>query len=552
MGSDAFSTTTGKHHHRPMLIDGAGPEERHSDIFFAAVEATRMPMIITDPRKPDNPIIFANAAFIEMTGYPQEEIIGSNCRFLQGPQTDPIAVAKVRSAVEEQREISIELINYRKDGSTFWNALFISPVHDANGQLLFYFASQLDVSRRRHAEDALFQSKKLEAIGQLTGGVAHDFNNLLQITIGNLDRALIKIRLDSTSEAVALIEQAISTAEKGGVLVQQLLSFARRQRLDEQVVNINDFVQTVVEIASRTMGSSIHFSVDLAGDLLKVRTDPSPAESAILNILLNARDAMPDGGEIRIKTVNWPPEKVDEIPGASENLPDGTYVGLSITDTGTGIPREHIERVTEPFFTTKESGNGMGLASAYGYMRQTGGILHISSEIGQGTTVLLLFPAMVEGEARATSAPAPRRQETVLVVEDQRDALDLVRMVLGDAGYNVLTASNGREALVAAAGAPRIDCLFSDIMMPGGMNGVQLAEKLQETHEELKVLLATGYFQALSNQPRPSSKFQILQKPYRQNRLLEAIRATIDGKAPPDQADKSALVPTDGVAEKSV
>ncbi|MBV8623744.1 MAG: PAS domain-containing protein, partial [Herbaspirillum sp.] len=228
--------------------------EDANDIFFAAVEMTRMPMIVSDPRQPDNPIIFVNNAFINMTGYSRAEVMGRNCRFLQGPETDRAVVAQVRQAVAERREIATELLNYRKNGSSFWNALFISPVYDQHGQLKYFFSSQLDISRRRDAEQALGQARKMEALGQLTGGIAHDFNNLLQVITGYLDIIQLALRsevpdLDRVARSTDSIRKA---SGKAAMLTQQLLAFARKQRLEGRTINLNSLTEGFTDLVRRT------------------------------------------------------------------------------------------------------------------------------------------------------------------------------------------------------------------------------------------------------------------------------------------------------------
>src|SRR4051794_13572437 len=292
----------------PPVRDGAPSDitDRKSDIFFAAVETTRMPMIVTDPRQPDNPIIFANRAFLAMSGYTPEELIGRNCRFLQGPETDRESIAQVRSAIAEKREFATEILNYRKNGSTFWNALFVSPVYNADGELVYYFGSQLDVSRRRDAEDALGQAQKMEALGQLTGGIAHDFNNLLQVIVGYVD--ILAAGLEKPDADRARLGRAAENirqaADRATTLTQQLLAFARKQRLDGRAVNLNTLVEGMGEMVTRSVGEAVKIELDLAKDLWNCRVDPTQAEVAILNVLINARDAMPDGGTVRITTEN--------------------------------------------------------------------------------------------------------------------------------------------------------------------------------------------------------------------------------------------------------
>ncbi|HCR34940.1 MAG TPA: hybrid sensor histidine kinase/response regulator, partial [Stenotrophomonas sp.] len=268
--------------------------DKRSDIFFSAVETTRMPMIITDPHQPDNPIIFANRAFVEMTGYERDELIGRNCRFLQGPETDRDAIAEIREAIAETREAATEVLNYRKDGSTFWNALFVSPVFDDDGRLVYFFGSQLDVSRRRDAEDSLRQAQKMEALGQLTGGIAHDFNNLLQVMSGYLEMITgtseEELRPDSFVRRAAT--QAQSAANKAAVLTQQLLAFSRRQKLEGRTVNLNSLVSSTVELAEQRVGADVALKMDLAPGLWNCRIDTTQAEVAILNLVINARDAL--------------------------------------------------------------------------------------------------------------------------------------------------------------------------------------------------------------------------------------------------------------------
>src|SRR3954452_16914336 len=264
---------------RPTLDAGPpfDPRNRQSEVFFAAVETTRMPMIVTDPHQPDNPIIFANQAFLAMTGYGRDEIVGHNCRFLQGPQTDPDTVAAIREAIRDRTELATEILNYRKDGSSFWNALFVSPVHDDAGRLLYFFGSQLDVSRRRDVEDALRQSQKMEALGQLTGGIAHDFNNLLQVVLGYQELLL----QDLDREPIDVVRQkrglanAQAAAERAATLTQQLLAFARKQRLDGRVLSLNQAVRGMHDMARRTLGDEIELNLALAKDLWNCRVDPS-------------------------------------------------------------------------------------------------------------------------------------------------------------------------------------------------------------------------------------------------------------------------------------
>ncbi|MFF8800423.1 MULTISPECIES: hybrid sensor histidine kinase/response regulator [unclassified Methylobacterium] len=520
-------------------VTGSGPAgvvDQHHDIFFAAVERTRMPMIVTDPRQPDNPIIFANRAFIRMTGYTVEELIGNNCRFLQGPSTDRETVAEVRDAVLEHREFATEILNYRKDGSSFWNALFVSPVFDRSGDLVYFFGSQLDVSRRRDAEESLYQSQKMESLGQLTGGIAHDFNNLLQVVSGHnevilalLDHPTIDIaRMRRASEAVR------AATDRAAKLTHQLLAFSRKQRLEGRLLNLNGLVEGMTEMTGRTLGDDIELKAVLAPELWTTRIDPTQAEVALLNVLINARDAMPGGGTVTMRTENLLIE--DEDTALTKTVPPGAYVVVSVTDTGTGMPSEILTRVMEPFFTTKGEGKGtgLGLAMVYGFVKQSGGSVKIYSEVGHGTTVRLLFPASdhkIEDEAKPVQRAVDRHgTETVLIVDDRPDVAATAGTILEDFGYKVVVVDSPRVAIEILDGEARIDLLFTDLIMPGGMNGVMLARAARERQPKIKVLLTTGYAEAsLERTDAGGTEFEIINKPYKRMELARRVRRVIDG-----------------------
>ena len=511
--------------------------DRHDDLFFAAIASTRMPMVVTDPGQDDNPIIFTNQAFLNLTGYDRDEVVGRNCRFLQGPETDRKLVAEISRAIAAREDFATEILNYRKDGSTFWNALFISPVYDAAGELVYFFASQLDVSRRRDAEDALGQAQKMEALGQLTGGIAHDFNNLLQVVVGYVD--ILSAGLDRPEPDTGRLRRATENirvaAERATILTQQLLAFARNQRLEGRAVNLNSLVTDLRERVDRTLGDAVTIDLRLAPDLWTCRVDPAQTEVALLNILINARDAMPDGGRVTIATCNREVGPGHDADGGP--LQPGRYVTVSIVDTGVGIPSTALARVMDPFFTTKEEGKGtgLGLSMVYGFAKQSGGTAQITSQVDEGTVVSLSFPAGGEGETRA--APRidpppvePPGTETVLIVDDREDVAELARTILRDFGYTILMARNGREALEIVDSAVTIDLLFTDLIMPGGMNGIVLARAARDRRPCLKVLLTTGYAEAsLERTDAGGNEFELLNKPYRRTELIRRVRSVLDG-----------------------
>jgi PAS domain S-box-containing protein len=513
--------------------DAVDLTDQNHDIFFAAVETTRMPMIVTDPRQPDNPIIFANRAFLEMTGYEPEEIVGTNCRFLQGPDTDKETIASVREAIANRRDVAVEVLNYRKNGAAFWNALFVSPVYNRDGELVYFFGSQLDVSRRRDAETALVQAQKMEAIGQLTGGIAHDFNNLLQVIIGYAD-TLQSASTGFSPRHQRAVENIRTAATRAATLTQQLLSFSRKQRLDSRPININNMIEGLVHLARRTLGENVLVTVNKDPNLWNSRIDQTQAEVALLNLFVNARDAMPNGGLLAIRTENL---EISDDDIAQFGVPKGgNYVVLKVTDTGQGIPPDILKHVTEPFFTTKEEGKGtgLGLAMVYGFTRQSGGSTHIYSEVGHGTTVQLLFPATSQ-EIAKPSIRAPMQMdrqgsERILIVEDRVDVAELARSILEDFGYQTEMAANASEALELLDSATRFDMLFTDLVMPGGMNGAVLAREARKRQPKLKVLLTTGYSEALVERAEGGAEeFDIINKPYRRTDLIRRVRHLLDG-----------------------
>ena len=512
----------GMRHWQASYIDKAGLEDR-GNIFFAAVEMTRMPMLVTDPRQPDNPIVFVNRAFLDLTLYDEQDVIGRNCRMLQGPQTDPATVAEIRAAVAEERAVALDILNYKADGTPFWNALYLGPIFDQEGHLLYFFASQMDVTERRATEQSSMQAQKMEAIGQLTAGMAHDFNNLLQVINGNLELALLGI--GGNPNASEPIRRAQRAAMKAGKLTQQLLTFARKQRLEPRRVNLNSLLVEFSEMLVRTLGDKVELHLDLKPGLPYCTLDPTHLEMALLNVLINARDAMPQGGKVKVGT------SLLRHGGG-----DGSHVVICVIDEGEGMTPEVMRRATEPFFTTKGPGTGLGLAMVHGFVQQSRGRLEIDSAPGAGTTVRMVFP-VADGAADAPgSAPAPAAtaeeeaaRPRILVVEDNEDVRELAETMLGAAGYAVVSASSGERALELLDGEKNIDLLFTDVIMPGGMNGLQLAERVRERRPDTPILITTGYMEELPSSTGPTQPLGVLSKPYRQEELLSRVRAILPG-----------------------
>jgi PAS domain S-box-containing protein len=797
------------------LDDGSAEMRRRAGPFVAALERTREPMVVTDPRLPDNPIVFANPAFLALTGYDADEVLGRNCRFLQGPDTDPAAVALVRDAVAGRREVKVQLLNYRKDGGTFWNELHLSPVFDEAGELVNFFGSQLDVTpsrrgevtrerlayterrlddaqrqlkitvnaagiagtwdwdipakrlhvddrfallngieqtagvdgvptgaffnrvhpqdrprvrlavsgilngaevfdreyrlqapdgaihwvhargrcaygadgnpvrftgvlvdiseqkrvgerlriaqtagrigtfeyvpgfgtvqvspqfcnllgvvpaetlsvsavnalvaeggplldpsvceagelpyaemrvrradtgeirwlarrgevmhedasaeqrhvgvvydvtatkasevalrelndtlearvreaiaEREQAEEQLRQSQKMEAVGQLTGGIAHDFNNLLTGIVGSLDLMQTRINEGRTENLTRYAGLAMASAQRAAALTHRLLAFSRRQPLEARPVDVNRLVGSMDDLLRRTLGERVRLEVVVAGGLWLTLCDPNQLENAILNLAINARDAMPDGGRLTIETAN---SYLDDAYVAREiGVRAGQYVCVCVTDTGTGMPPDVIAKAFDPFFTTKPigQGTGLGLSMIYGFAKQSEGNVKIYSEAGKGTSVKLYLPryhGTVE-ETGTVRGETPRAEhgERVLVVEDDDTVRALVVEVLGELGYATWEAPDGPAGLRIAQSDARIDLLVTDVGLPG-LNGRQLADQARATRPGLKVLFMTGYAEnAAFGAGHLELGMQMITKPFAVDGLANKIRSIIE------------------------
>ncbi|GJD31001.1 Sensor histidine kinase RcsC [Methylobacterium adhaesivum] len=385
----------------------------------------------------------------------------------------------------------------------------------------------MDTTARHDADERLNQAQKMEAIGQLTGGVAHDFNNLLTIIVGNLD--MIVRRPDNAQRVERLATSAMTAARRGAEVTEKLLAFSRRQVLRPETVNPNRLLKDFRTLLERAVGESITVEFDLDAGLDPVRLDPGQFESAILNLGVNARDAMPSGGTLRIRTDNLATttERDAELP----DLAPGKYVRVSVTDTGLGMDAATAARAFEPFFTTKDvgKGTGLGLSQVYGFARQGGGQVVLSSEVGIGTTISIYLPHSTDVPAAARpEGPMPLRRategEVILVVEDEPAVLDMAVESLGELGYRTVTASHAAAALERLRGPERIDIMFSDVVMPGGMNGVQLSVEARRLRPDLRVLLASGYTASALGSDGVPADLPLLSKPYRREDLADKLR----------------------------
>ncbi len=532
------------------LADGTDP-------FAAAVRTTRMAMIVTDPRKTDNPIVFVNDAFCHLTGYAREEVLGRNCRFLQGPDTDPASIRRIRDAVTAAEPIEIDIRNYCRNGDGFWNRLLIAPIRDTDGVLEYFFASHADVTsdydrsarrerelaelreqllqeseERRKVEESFRQARKMEAVGQLTGGIAHDFNNMLQAISGSLELIDRRIEQGRSGEAARFLDSARRTVERASALTTRLLAFARRQSLQPRPVVPDALIEGMADLFRQTVGVGVAVELDLKGNAWMVQCDPSQLENALLNLVINSRDAMPGGGRLLIAT-RCVRLADSEIVG-QEGAQPGEHVEISVTDTGVGMDDVTRDLAFDPFFTTKPlgQGTGLGLSQLYGFVRQSGGVIGIESAVGEGTTVQVSLPRHQEAEAGA-EAPAPGpgpveagRHDVVLLVEDE----DVVRSVaaeqLRDLGYRVLEAKDGVAALQLLQANSRVDLLVTDVGLPGGLNGRQVADQARESHPALPVLFITGFAgNVLREQLAPG--MEVIGKPFALDALVAGVQRLV-------------------------
>ncbi|HUN51355.1 MAG TPA: PAS domain S-box protein [Candidatus Sulfotelmatobacter sp.] len=499
-----------------------------NEMLNAAAAATASGIILTDETSPDSPVAYVNPAFTTITGYGADEALGRNCRFLQGADTDPAAVAQIRAAVAERRHASVEIRNYRKDGKPFWNELSLSPVFRPSGELVAFVGIINDVTAGKATVERLQRSQKMEVVGQLTGGVAHDFNNLLAVIIGNLE--LIGEGDLPASTKGQLVKPALDSALRGAELTQRLLAFSRLQPLQPMPVDLNEMVANMRDLLRRSLGEAIAVETGLSPALWTCQVDPGQFETALVNLAVNSRDAMPSGGCITIETGNISISEGDR--GYDDELAPGDYVVLSVSDNGVGMSEAVRNRVFEPFFTTKEfgKGSGLGLSMVYGFIKQTGGQVTIYSEPDVGTTVRLYLPraagksATPDADGRNADILILRRDATILLVEDQGEVRAMAKRLLTDLGFAVVEAADAAAALAELERHPEIDLLLTDIVLPGGVNGQALAAEAIRRNPRLKVLYSSGFTEAaLVDQGRLAPGTHLLSKPYRKRDLIRLL-----------------------------
>ena len=495
-----------------------------------AIEAVDVGVTITDATQENHPLVYVNKALCTMTGFTPTELLGRDARILQNNNSNQTEHLLVQAAQANEESVQVLYKNTRKDGSEYMDEVSLSPVHNATGKLTHYIGINRDVTSKLKIQARLHQAQKIEAIGQLSGGIAHDFNNLLSVITGNLEFLAMELTDEDQRD---LLNEADKAAQMGARLTRRLLAFARQSQLEPVVLDVNEQVLSAIELLQSTIGETISLSSTLTPDLWSTRADPSEIENTVVNLAINARDAMTDGGKIKVSTANKSFVANDDEDNAG--VPPGDYIKLSVSDNGSGMTDEVKSRIFEPFFTTKKlgKGTGLGLASIYGFVNQSGGHVHVNSDVGHGTTITLYLPRYMETQtsqqpmqsAQLMSNTAGTR---ILVVEDN----DMVRKVtvkrLLALGFNAEHVSNGPDAIHYLENNPDIDLVLSDIVMDGGLSGYEVARWMQSNLPQCKILLTSGFSeQSAEDRDVQTVRLQMLPKPYSLAELQRAIESIL-------------------------
>ncbi|MDQ5979826.1 MAG: two-component system, cell cycle sensor histidine kinase and response regulator CckA, partial [Verrucomicrobiota bacterium] len=494
----------------------------------SALGAAANAIMITDR---EGVIQWVNPAWTRLTGYAAEEAVGRNPRFLKSGRQDGAFYADVWRRILAGEVVQGDLVNRRKDGTLYHERQTITPIADADGRITHFIAIKQDITERLALEEQLRQSQKMEAIGQLAGGVAHDFNNLLTVIQGNASLA----RMPGTSEAelTTALDEIGRASSRAATLTHQLLAFSRRQEIQPRTLDLNEAVTGVTRMLQRLIGEDVRLRLQLHTRPVFIRADPGMLDQVLMNLAVNARDAMPDGGDLTVATELVQPG--EELRRRHPEMIAAMHARLRMTDTGCGIAPEVLTRIFEPFFTTKEpgKGTGLGLATVFGIVRQHSGFINVTSEPGQGTAFEVLLP-LDNGDRQdwvpaAGRSPAGARGEIVLVVEDDSAVRELAVRVLTMNGYRVREAANGPEALRVVAEMPVLDLLLTDMIMPGGLDGQQVADRLRADRPGLRVVFMSGYTaDRIRHDQLLQEGFNFIRKPFTPDDLARCVRARLD------------------------
>ncbi|MBY0497842.1 MAG: PAS domain-containing protein [Cyanobacteria bacterium] len=519
------------------------PIRNASDILLAVIDATPDAIFVKDL---DGKYVLVNQAAARFVGRTPAQVVGRRDYELYPEETARRFVEDDKAVLESGEPMSFEGVATSQSGTQAY--LVTKGVYrDKDGNILGIYGISHDITELRAAQDsleqtrqALFRSQKMEAVGQLTGGIAHDFNNILMVILGNLE--LLRMRLPQVDDATTeLIDETLRATKHGQDLTGDLLAFSRRRQLNPQPVAINPLVDNIVRLLTRTLGASVKITTAASRDAGVAMVDPAALEAAILNIALNARDAMPDGGTLTIRTSK---ADIRQAPRTEDDLPIGQYAMLAIQDTGTGMTPDVVQRVFEPFFTTKTggTGSGLGLSMVYGFAKQSGGVVTIASEVGRGTTVILYLPLTTNKPEAATTTSLPVNPTvtayTILVVEDEAAVRSTVRRQLETLGHKVLVAETAAAALPLLKGDEPPDVLLTDVVLGTGMNGIDLADAARVFKPGLPVIFMSGFTAVPEAQKRINeSGAPLLTKPSTLSQLERALNGLMLGS--PQDTSKS-------------
>ena len=500
-----------------------------------AMEQSPSSVVITDLQ---GHIEYVNPQFTRMTGYTLAEVRGKRPNILQSGKTSPQTYRELWDTITRGKVWHGEFCNRKKNGDFFWEYASISPLKNSAGEITHYLAVKEDITERKKLQEQLLQSQKMEAIGKLAGGVAHDFNNILTVINGYTD-LLLNI-LSPEEKIFKPIQQIKKAGERAASLTEQLLAFSRKQIIQPQILNLNEVIRATTKMLHRLIGEDILVQMELEENLRKIEGDPGQIDQIIMNLAINARDAMPNGGTLTIRTQNVALSRVQSSQFTEEIAP-GEYVLISIEDSGMGMDSATLEHIFEPFYTTKThgKGTGLGLSTVYGIVKQNKGFIQVSSEPGRGTRFDIFWPVAPgkEKDNRVNNLSAGKfnnrtdlsGEETILIVEDELNVRTLARTILQDHGYTVFEAENGEDALrMIARQNLKVDLVISDVVMPG-MNGREFGEYYLQQFPHGKIIYMSGYTSdIIASRGILDKDMDFIQKPFGPETLLQKVRAVLD------------------------